>query len=207
MRLATARCWLHAADIANLCNPKQDGSGYFKAKIAFVLITQIIAGCSLHIPERELSIGYAAERGGTERHVIGGLNLRFGGRWPGVHAGLEDTTVSTVSFTGTNRGKLLNKPAQFAPPLALTWIRSGVVCHAGWFYRRSEPPMDTVQFIGESKLGLGVNWHPSARSLDFGYSRQTLLIAPARTEGVFLINFDSRHTFKRPILCSQTNYN
>ncbi len=186
---------------------KSDSSSSIRTMALPLLLMPLIDGCSLHLPERELSIGYAAERDGTERRVIGGLDLRFGGRWPGVHAGFEDTTVSSISRNSTNQVGLLEEPAQFAPPLALTWTRLGVVHHAGWFYRVSKSHVGEVQFIGGSKLGLGANWHPSAPSFDLGYSRLTHLIAQPRTEGAFLIDFKSRHVFDRSVICYQTNQN
>ena len=187
--------------------PNKNSSSSIRTMAFLLLLMPLVDGCSLRLPERELSIGYAAERDGTERRVIGGLDLRFGGRWPGVHAGFEDTTVSSASRNATNQVGLLEEPAQFAPPLALTWTRLGVVHHAGWFHRVSKSPVGAIQFIGGSNLGLGVNWHPSATSFDLGYSRQTLLIAQPRTEGVFLIDFDSRHVFDRVVICYQTNQN
>lgn len=152
-------------------------------------------------------MGYAADRSGVDHRVVGGLDLRLGGGWPGFHAGLEATTVSTALPSGKSRSDQSASSARFTPPLAWTWSRSGVVHHAGWFYRVSQSPTGTVQFIGESKLGLGANWHPAATSFDLGYSRQTVVIAQPGAEGTFLIDFASRSPLDGGVSRIQPNQN
>ena len=77
--------------------------------------------------------------------------------------------------------------------------------HAGWFYRAGHSPTGAVQFVGESKLGLGATWHPAAPSFDLGYSRQTLVIARPDAQGTFLIDFTSRRPLAGGITRIQTN--
>lgn len=175
--------------------------------LLLMLLPLVGGGCSLRLPGREFSMGYAAERSGVDHRVVGGLDLRLGGGWPGFHAGLESTTVSTAPASANIRSGRPAASARFTPPLAWTWSRSGVVHHAGWFHRARHSPTGAVQFVGGSKLGLGATWHPAATSFDLGYSRQTLVIARPDAEGTFLIDFSSRRPLEGGLSRIQTNPN
>lgn len=186
--------------------PIQNRPSFFKTMALLLLLPALVgAGCSLRLPGRELSMGYAASRPGVDHRVVGGLDLRLGGGWPGVHAGVEAVTVSAATTPGPDADGQPANAIGFVPPLAWTWTRSGAVHHAGWFYRVSQSPTGAVQFVGQQKAGLGAVWHPAATSFDLGYSRQTLVIAQPGAEGTFLIDFASRRPLDGGISRIQTN--
>ncbi len=177
--------------------------------MALLLLLPALAtsGCSLRLPGRDLAMGYAAERTGAEQRVVGGLDLRIGGGWPGFNAGFGSTTISTPAPTGEISSENTNSRSRYEPPLGWTWSRSGVVHHAGWFHRASQSPTGAVQFIAESKLGLGVGWHPAASSFDLGFGRQTLVIAQPDAHGTFLVDFTSRRPLDGGVTRIRTNQN
>ena len=82
-----------------------------------------------------------------------------------------------------------------------------MVHHAGWFYRAGQSPTGSVQFIAESKLGLGVGWHSAASSFDLGFGRQTLVIARPDAQGIFRIDFSSRRPVDGGVTRIRTNQN
>jgi len=168
------------------------------ARRLFVLVAgaAFCTGCSVSLPMRsqrhEVVVGYVAQDRHRQllRRIAPGLDLRVGGRWPGLSLGYAEQTMLEPSAAAPAPPDASDTTGPgFAWPLGITWrAADGVDRWLGWV-SVDAPDRAVTGFVADTYLGISLLTAPAPAGLRIGIGRTTVLVAPA--EGAQAIAFCS----------------
>lgn len=125
------------------------------------------------------------------RTVVPGLDLRLGTAHDGLNVGWS-SVVTAVPEASTNRTEASpDSPLEFRLPLS--WQRrSGAETRQwGWFISDRQRPTNEVRFVQAGHAGLALGFSRQLKGLEFGFGRQTWIVAPTNSHGTWTLSFRS----------------
>lgn len=163
-----------------------------------LLLACLGGGCSIPVwPSRgNLTVGYV-RTSLDERQVqtkVPGMDVRIGTSYDGVTVGWSSVlaaSVASVQLTSTtaslDTGKRLRS---FVPPLGFIWTDDTATHRLGWFFwYRPKTSSVPCHFVASSYGGFTVNGSPYSKGVEFGFGRQTWLVAPIDSDGAWRLDF------------------